>query len=706
MFSSTIPNKYVWTTALGRPNWVSSFGGYNWDYNTLGAVFGITLDYVGTGNIYVSNSSIYTGESVTKHDAVYKINGTTGAVTQIINLSGTNPNRGIGNLKYFRSVGINYIVLSWWEDGKLYVFKETTPGTWVLHNSFAPKFGNTSTNPNIIPYGVAIRNTPVGLSVFYGEFNLSVYAPGTSRVFSTPLSAAVTFGTTETLELSVPVDYLPVSNGDKSPVSDISFSNDYTRILLAQQTLQDANTLGAHRSRVHEYKKTGGSWLQLGKFPSGYNSGVPYPSLLTATPTSSSGNISCNAAGGVSYSNNILFKDGMQAVNLKCDTTVLYTSDWIYFADFAPPIRGPLQPAELASNFGGSAPSVYGIQGLPAQNNFSTDLDAFSYSLKVSEFANSVGYDKSNLGDVEAFIPNLNCGAPVTCNCQNSSWTNIAMGSSIWWAGPPGTIPTLSYTLGQPALSGVLFPSYNCGTSNCNATYVFTLLKPDGTSITLPNSSGSLNLTQIPFGNLPCNTTYYIVITPICGTSNCTPVRIPLVYNCSQVTQLPCNCKGDVTINASQQGLTVTPQSNTTISNPVSTVTGSFTLTASLPVTEVRMLVEEFRLSTTTGNENCLLCRNKPQTWASINAATLSGVTPKTIVTPALNNDTREFVFNNGLNTMFNLTGNTLNFALGVPGVTGLNCCKLKGDVCIKFIIRDVNCCEREVLKCFTFDLQ
>jgi hypothetical protein len=140
--------------------------------------------------------------------------------------------------------------------------------------------------------------------------------------------------------------------------------------------------------------------------------------------------------------------------------------------------------------------------------------------------------------------------------------------------------------------------------------------------------------------------------------------------------------------------------------NPVSTVTGSFTLTASLPVTEVRMLVDEFRLTTTTGNDNCQLCKNKPQTWASINAANLSGVTSQTVVTPALGNDVREFVFNNGTNTMFNLAGNTVNFTLGVPGITGLNCCKLKAEVCIKFIIRDVNCCEREVLKCFTFDLQ
>ncbi|HRI22368.1 MAG TPA: hypothetical protein PLA68_15510, partial [Panacibacter sp.] len=77
-----------------------------------------------------------------------------------------------------------------------------------------------------------------------------------------------------------------------------------------------------------------------------------------------------------------------------------------------------------------------------------------------------------------------------------------------------------------------------------------------------------------------------------------------------------------------------------------------------------------------------------------------------TLANPStLQKDIRELIFNNG-GPAFNLAGNTLNLTLGIPGVTGLNCCTLKGEVCIKFIIRDVNCCEREVMKCFTFNLQ
>jgi hypothetical protein len=118
------------------------------------------------------------------------------------------------------------------------------------------------------------------------------------------------------------------------------------------------------------------------------------------------------------------------------------------------------------------------------------------------------------------------------------------------------------------------------------------------------------------------------------------------------------------------------------------------------------MLVDEFRIITKAGNENCRLCKNKPQTWGSINAASLSGVALQTFITPTLTNDIREFIFNNGPNTIFNLSSNTLNFTIALPGVTGLDCCNLQIEMCVKIIVRDNNCCETEVLKCGVFNLK
>ena len=723
MFSGTYNNRYTWTSSTPnpRPSWITGMGPYNWDYNTLGAVFGITLDNAPVaGNIYVSNSSIYGGEAVIHHDSVYRINGTTGQVNVMFGFNGTNPSRGIGNIKYFTTAGSNYIVASWWEDGKIYAYKEASPGVWILNSSFAPQFGFGSVNNNIIPYGVAIRNTATGLRLFYGEFSMMASPTVSSRIFSIPLNPGtlIPASPTEQLEFSVPVTTYSAA-GFFMPVSDISFSQDNKRMLVSQQTLYGTNFIGSHRSRVQEYKDLTpgtipGGWVAVGKYPSGYNSQVPYPGYPTASASSTSGNNSYNAAGGVTYWNKILFTNQNSgaggATVLSCDTTILYTSDWIYRSCNTSPCTmasgdGPPSPTEVTTNFAGISPDIYGVQGLPSKNNFLTDLDAFSYSLKISEFNSANGgYDKTNLGDIEAYNPPLNC----TPQCDCGKWDSIGYNNnSHWWLNnttPPPPIPTISFN--QGAATGVLFPYYKCSGGPCDATFTYEILSNTGTVTTIPgNPTGGLDLGQAAINNLPCGS-YFLTITPTCNGIKCPPIRIPISIICPPACP---PCAGNVTINQGQ--INVTAQSNVSNPNPVSTLTTSFTLTSTVPVTEVRVLIDEFRLTTTTGNENCILCKNKPQTWANINAGSLSGVafqpmTSPASFPPALEKDIRELVFNNGAGTFFSLTGNTLNLTLGVPGVTGLNCCTLKAEVCIKFIIRDVNCCEKEILKCFSFNLQ
>jgi hypothetical protein len=98
-----------------------------------------------------------------------------------------------------------------------------------------------------------------------------------------------------------------------------------------------------------------------------------------------------------------------------------------------------------------------------------------------------------------------------------------------------------------------------------------------------------------------------------------------------------------------------------------------------------------------------MLCKNTPKTWGSIQSASLSGINH------ALSNvqtiDNREVVFNNGGLINLTPTGN-LTLSLAMPETTGLSCCTLKTEICVKIIIRDVYCCEKEVIKCFTFDLK
>lgn len=227
----------------------------------------------------------------------------------------------------------------------------------------------------------------------------------------------------------------------------------------------------------------------------------------------------------------------------------------------------------------------------------------------------------------------------------------------------------------------------------------FNPINPASGQFSVVANAASAAVQTFQFFNCPSHTQSPTPTPTATATATPTPTPTPTP------TTTPCQCDGTATVN--QGAVTVAAQTDVNNSDPVSTATTSFTLNASAPVSEVRMLIDEFRLTTSAGNDNCIVCKNKPQTWANINSASLAGVANQTAGNPStLQTDVREFVFNNGPGTVFNLNSNTLNLTLGVPGVTGLKCCTLKAEVCIKFIIRDVNCCEREVEKCFTFNLQ
>jgi len=286
--------------------------------------------------------------------------------------------------------------------------------------------------------------------------------------------------------------------------------------------------------------------------------------------------------------------------------------------------------------------------------------------------------------------------------CSCGTFDSIMLDNTLWW-NDPQPVPNLSYASPGTA-SGILSAFYTCNDptgQGCPATYSWQVSSngiPVNPDITSSTNSFNLNLLNV----LPCGT-YSITLTPSCGNSVCPPKVIRVKIECSPPPV--CSCVGTITIN--QSTVNVVSQNNISNANPVSTATTSFTLTSSVPVSEVRILIDEFRLTTSNGNDNCMLCKNKPQTWANINAGSLSGVNTQRLGNPStLEIDLRELIFSYGPGTFFNLNGNTLNLTLAIPGVTGLDCCTLKAEVCVKFIIRDVNCCEREVMKCFTFNLQ
>ena len=350
-----------------------------------------------------------------------------------------------------------------------------------------------------------------------------------------------------------------------------------------------------------------------------------------------------NAVGGVSYSNNILNSNNQ----FGCDTSVYFSTDIMDLT-----------------------PDIYGIQALTSAGG------TLANSIWIDQDDFDGAQDKSKLGDVEIYKN------PQVCNpCSCGNWQNIGLNNnSNWWATTAAGMPPLpALTFNQGASIGVLFPHYNCQ-GNCEATFAYNLINSNGTSTVL-SGTNSLNLSQNAIKNLPCGS-YFITITPTCGNLQCPLVQIPLVIVCPPVCD---DCKGNATVIAN---------GNPTLNNGL--VNANFTINNSVPVAEVRVLVEEFRVTSANNNENCLLCKNPPKTWGSIQSATLGALSPA--FSNAITIDNREAVFNNaGIIAM----PSNLALSLALPATTGLECCTLKIEVCLKIIIRDVNCCEKEIIKCF-----
>jgi hypothetical protein len=62
----------------------------------------------------------------------------------------------------------------------------------------------------------------------------------------------------------------------------------------------------------------------------------------------------------------------------------------------------------------------------------------------------------------------------------------------------------------------------------------------------------------------------------------------------------------------------------------------------------------------------------------------------------------REVIWNNGT-TVSIPNGTNIGMSFILPPPSGIDCCELKGKICVKFIFRDKDCKECEVIKCFEF---
>ncbi len=698
-------------------NWTAPQG--RWSVDSLGTVFGITLDDNFNPNIYVSSTQIYNAGASFERK-IWKLNNTTGSRSLVYDFG--NAGRSLGNLKYVRIGGVENIYVSDWQTGQIQRVTGNSVGisTWSLKQPFQPMFpdSDTLTKPYVnMAYGLGVRNVGGGnyrlyyarISTFPNSNLAGAY--GNNEIYSIGLNGSGNFTGTEQKEkinvilnkdrakwdgytsqtnppdLDITCTILPV-------IADLAFTSDGAKMLIGQQSWQSFGSIAPHNSGVYEIKfnLSTGQWDNSGDlFPSG---GSIFG--LNCVNTSASTNFNCT--GGISYSNNILRKDS----GYSCDTTVWFSTDY-------------------------NANYVYGIQGMRS------DGGNVDNSIRIDADDDLAFYDKNHLGDVEVYKKPMQC---ITCACGKWLTTPSLNGEPIpgvplmyqdaaevsllrnkQEAGnklkPPTTIPPGDYNSNEAPLlknypvqfvqgniSGLINAQYECRGCKDSAAFAWSITKNGATTPILTGTALPVILENYN-NQLKCGK-YILIIKASCGGNSCDSYTIPITIICEPVS---C-CKAVINIGLVKSDIHALPNINT--SSGFSTANLSYNINYDVPMTEIRVSVEEFRL--TANSANCLNCSNRPVTWGNILRATLNGnamtLTSATAAQPpiptppsnSLQADYREAVYSTG--SLINPPSAALFLMLSLPQVTELSCCEVSAYVCLKFTFKDAQCRECVQMVC------
>ncbi len=239
----------------------------------------------------------------------------------------------------------------------------------------------------------------------------------------------------------------------------------------------------------------------------------------------------------------------------------------------------------------------------------------------------------------------------------------------------------------------VLDGSYTCNPKDCPAKLTYTLNGPGG----VVNGVLPLNLNSLAPGS------YSILIQAYCNGILCKECKLTFTVECDK----PC-CPYVITVK---------PKDPTYVAGTGSTIVSNnyaITIPAAANITEVRANVVSYTIDDDFKGD-CMKCVNLPFTWASTSTATNINTAPPKITmyggatVPSFNGsgagayqNPREIIWNNGTNLNSpNITNIGMSFIL--PPTPAIDCCKLKGKICVKFTFRDDKCNECEVIGCFDF---
>ncbi len=315
------------------------------------------------------------------------------------------------------------------------------------------------------------------------------------------------------------------------------------------------------------------------------------------------------------------------------------------------------------------------------------------------------------------------------CNCDGSSWGHITLSwndiidngnpadpgnKKIFTTDGTGRIDPKIVIGGQQAVNiDCNSPQHGpqklpcnktftiTGTFNCNkpgcAKLLYSMVYPNG--FTNTGALGTLVFTTNQNG------WYTISFYGMCGNDTCKICVYRFQVDCGGAEQV-CPCPYNITVKD--------PSVQTsTLANPAATIAAAaFPITgpAGNLFTEIRAEVISYNIYSKVDAE-CLACKSYPFTWASIYKANPVGaMQPKITLfgtnvnsfNPAGNGiwqNPREVIWNNS-GTPFAIPSN-INMQFLLPPASIIDCCDLNAKVCVKFIFRDINCKECEVVVCF-----
>ncbi len=330
-----------------------------------------------------------------------------------------------------------------------------------------------------------------------------------------------------------------------------------------------------------------------------------------------------------------------------------------------------------AGNITLSGPAPLSIIGLPNGN----------YTVVIN------GYCGGQLCLTCKFFIKVDCKPQPPCDCKGSKWGDrtVTIGNT--------TQPYVCYKLYEKIKCSTpisVNANYICADPACIGTVTYSLFHPS-----MGTSTGTLPLNFTPTQN----GIYSITIFGWCGGVKCDSCSIRIVVDgCDSIPCCPYEIK-------------VTPKDITYTVGVGSTIVNSsfgISIPAIANITEVRANVVSYTIDDNYKKE-CLQCVNLPFTWASVaSAANINTAPPKITMyggtsVPSFNGsgagayqNPREVIWNNGTNLNApNITNVGMSFIL--PPTPTIDCCELKGKICVKFTFRDNDCKECEVIACFNF---